>query len=59
MEQRDEEGNLSIGSVYVDQGAWHGFHLPNSAEYYGSFTGPLFIAQEYSLHLSDSLQRYS
>lgn len=57
MEQRDEKGNLSIGSVYVDQGAWHGFHLPNSAEYYGSFTGPLFIAQEYSLHLSDSLQR--
>ncbi|MCL1049778.1 cell wall anchor protein [Shewanella abyssi] len=57
MEQRDSKRNLTIGSVYVDQGAWHGFHLPNSAEYYGSFTGPLFIAQEYSLHLSDSLQR--
>ncbi|ABV89461.1 MGH1-like glycoside hydrolase domain-containing protein [Shewanella pealeana] len=57
MEQRDNKGNLTIGSVYTDQGAWHGFHLPDNADYYGSFTGPLFIAQEYSLHLSDSLQR--
>ncbi|MCG9729059.1 cell wall anchor protein [Shewanella sp. Isolate13] len=57
MEQRDSKGNLTIGSVYTDLGAWHGFHLPDNADYYGSFTGPLFIAQEYSLHLSDSLQR--
>ncbi|MGS0681076.1 MGH1-like glycoside hydrolase domain-containing protein [Shewanella sp. 125m-7] len=57
MEQRDNKGNLAIGSVYTDQGAWHGFHLPDNADYYASFTGPLFIAQEYSLHLSDSLQR--
>ncbi|ABZ74668.1 glycoside hydrolase family 37 [Shewanella halifaxensis HAW-EB4] len=57
MEQRDSNGNLTIGSVYTDQGAWHGFHLPDNADYYGGFTGPLFIAQEYSLHLSDSLQR--
>ncbi|WP_076414117.1 trehalase family glycosidase [Shewanella sp. UCD-KL12] len=57
MEERDNKGNLSIAATYVDQGAWHGFHLPDSEEYYGSFTGPLFIAQEYSLHLSDSIQR--
>ncbi|MEZ9593976.1 trehalase family glycosidase [Shewanella sp. 10N.261.52.F9] len=57
MEARDAKGNLAIGSVYTDMGAWHGFHLPDNADYYGSFTGPLFIAQEYSLHLSDSLQR--
>ncbi|MEZ9819514.1 hypothetical protein AB4238_02650 [Shewanella sp. 10N.286.45.A1] len=50
MEQRDSNKNLSIDSVYVDQGAWHGFHLPNTADYYGSFTGPLFIVQEYSLY---------
>ncbi|MCG9756389.1 cell wall anchor protein [Shewanella insulae] len=57
MEQRDPQGNLTIPAVYIDQGAWHGFHLPDSPAYYGDFTGPLFIAQEYSLHLSDSLQR--
>ncbi|MGE6651292.1 MGH1-like glycoside hydrolase domain-containing protein [Shewanella colwelliana] len=57
MEQRDKQGNLVIPAVYIDMGAWHGFHLPNDPAYYGSFTGPLFIAQEYSLHLSDSLQR--
>lgn len=57
MEQRDPQGNLTIPAVYMDQGAWHGFHLPDSPAYYGGFTGPLFIAQEYSLHLSDSLQK--
>lgn len=59
MEERDAKGNLVIPATYVDQGAWHGFHLPDTHEYFGSFTGPLFIAQEYSLHLSDSLQRLS
>ncbi len=59
MEERDTKGNLVIPATYVDQGAWHGFHLPDTPEYFGSFTGPLFIAQEYSLHLSDSLQRLS
>ncbi|CAM4183615.1 MGH1-like glycoside hydrolase domain-containing protein [Shewanella aquimarina] len=57
MEQRDQQGNLTIPAVYMDLGAWHGFHLPDTPTHYGSFTGPLFIAQEYSLHLSDSLQR--
>ncbi|AQS40599.1 Trehalase [Shewanella psychrophila] len=57
MEERDERGNLKIASTYVDKGAWHGFHLPDTPDYYGSFTGPLFIAQEYSLHLSDSIQK--
>ncbi len=57
MEERDKRGNLNIAATYVDQGAWHGFHLPDTAKYYGGFTGPLFIAQEYSLHLSDSIQQ--
>jgi len=59
MEERDTKGNLVIPATYVDQGAWHGFHLPEKTEHYGGFTGPLFIAQEYSLYLSDSLQRLS
>ena len=57
MEERDDRGNLKIASTYADKGAWHGFHLPDTPDYYGSFTGPLFIAQEYSLHLSDSMQK--
>ena len=59
MEQRDDKGNLVIKAAYVDLGAWHGFHLPDQADYYGSFTGPLFIAQEYSLHLSDAIARFA
>ena len=46
MGERDEKGNIKIGATYVDKGAWHGFHLPDTPSYYGSFTGPLFIAQE-------------
>ncbi|QFU25007.1 cell wall anchor protein [Shewanella eurypsychrophilus] len=57
MEERDDKGNLEIGATYVDKGAWHGFHLPDAPEHYGSFTGPLFIAQEYSLHLSDNMMK--
>ncbi|QYJ86120.1 hypothetical protein K0I73_18575 [Shewanella mesophila] len=48
---------MIIPAVYIDMGAWHGFHLPNEPDYDGRFIGPLFIAQEYSLHLSDSMSR--
>ncbi|WP_394204233.1 MGH1-like glycoside hydrolase domain-containing protein [Shewanella waksmanii] len=57
MEQRDNKGNLLIPAVYTDQGAWHGFHLPATATDFGAFTGPLIIAQEYSVHFSDAIQR--
>lgn len=29
---------------FSDLGAWHGFGLPDSANYYGGFTGPFIIA---------------
>ncbi|WP_028772806.1 MGH1-like glycoside hydrolase domain-containing protein [Shewanella waksmanii] len=57
MEQRDAKGNLLIPAVYTDLGAWHGFHLPADEADFGAFTGPLIIAQEYSVHFSDALQR--
>jgi putative isomerase len=39
---------------FSDMGAWHAFHLPalKDTEYYGGFTGPLYIAKEYGLWLS-------
>lgn len=57
MEERDKRGNLKIPSTYVDKGAWHGFYLPDSVEQYAGFTGPMIIAQEYTLDFSDSLQK--
>ena len=57
IEPRDKWRNLSIPAVYIDQGAWHGFHLPEKQSDYGSFPGPLVIAQEYSVYLSNNLQR--
>ncbi|RLV60790.1 cell wall anchor protein [Parashewanella curva] len=57
METRDSNRNLSIPAVYIDQGAWHGFHLPEPQDY-GSFPGPMVIAQEYSVYLSNNLQKF-
>jgi putative isomerase len=41
---------------FSDMGAWHGYHLPGEKDidYYGGFTGPLYIAQEYGIWLSKS-----
>lgn len=57
MEERDKRGNLKIPATYVDQGAWHGFYQPDSVEQYAGFTGPMIIAQEYTLDFSDRLQK--
>ncbi len=57
IEPRDKWRNLEIPAVYIDRGAWHGFHLPDKTEEYGSFPGPLIIAQEYSVYLSKNLQQ--
>lgn len=54
--ERDAKGNLLIPSVFSDMGAWHGYGLPDYGDeaFYGGFTGPLYIAQEYSLWLSSA-----
>ncbi|MBM7071099.1 cell wall anchor protein [Shewanella sp. 202IG2-18] len=57
IEPRDSKRNLEIPAVYIDQGAWHGFHLPTAVEDLGSFPGPLIIAQEYSIYFSKNVQQ--
>ncbi|MDP5145237.1 alpha-glucosidase [Shewanella sp. ULN5] len=39
-----------------DLGAWHGFLLPDDKSGYGAFSGPMIIAQEYSLFIADKLE---
>ncbi|WNC73226.1 alpha-glucosidase [Thalassotalea psychrophila] len=41
---------------FFDLGAWHGFLLPESESNYGSFPGPLIIAEEYSLYIAEKLE---
>ncbi|MBB1405203.1 alpha-glucosidase [Pseudoalteromonas sp. SG44-5] len=44
---------------FLDFGAWHGFLLPNDKSSYGAFTGPMIIAQEYSLFIAKQLEKLS
>ena len=42
---------------FFDAGAWHGFLLPDNEKNYGAFTGPMIIAQEYSLFITEALEK--
>ena len=42
---------------FFDFGAWHGFLLPENKKTYAAFTGPMIIAQEYSLFIADALEQ--
>jgi putative isomerase len=42
---------------FIDLGAWHGFLLPSENSALGAFTGPLIIAQEYSLFIAEKLDQ--
>ena len=49
---RDQDGSSNIAyNPLFDNGSWHGFLLPASAETQGSFTGPSIIAEEYNVLL--------
>ena len=37
-----------------DLGAWHGFLLPEKKSTYAAFTGPMVIAEEYSLFIAEN-----
>lgn len=54
----EPDDNYEI-NPFSDMGAWHAYHLPgiNDNNYYGGFTGPLYIAQEYGLWLSKCFNR--
>lgn len=41
----------------LDLGAWHGYLLPKDKAAYGTFTGPMIIAQEYSLFIAEQLEK--
>lgn len=42
---------------FFDAGAWHGFLLPDDKKTYATFTGPMIIAQEYSLFIAEALEQ--
>ena len=54
----DRYGNQRFNPL-MDRGAWHGFLLPVGADALGSFPGPMIVAEEYPLFLSDGLERLS
>ncbi|MDG1750243.1 MAG: alpha-glucosidase [Thalassotalea sp.] len=42
-----------------DLGSWHGFLLPNTAESYGAFPGPMVIMEEYGVYIAEKLDKLS
>jgi len=58
MKDYDKYGNQKF-SPLLDMGSWHGFLLPDEDSLLGSFTGPMIIAEEYSLFLAKSLEQIS
>ncbi|ASP48841.1 alpha-glucosidase [Cognaticolwellia beringensis] len=54
----DQNQNQKFNPLF-DLGAWHGFLLPDNESAYGAFTGPMIIAQEYSLYIADKLEKLS
>lgn len=42
-----------------DLGAWHGFLLPEQKDLSSAFTGPMIIAEEYSLFIAEKLEQLS
>ncbi|NMP32084.1 alpha-glucosidase [Thalassotalea sp. M1531] len=54
----DQYKNQRFNPLF-DMGAWHGFTLPDDAKYYGAFTGPMVIFEEYSLFIASALERLS
>ncbi|WP_286261191.1 alpha-glucosidase [Thalassotalea atypica] len=54
----DKYGNQQF-NPFFDLGAWHGYLLPDNQNTYGTFTGPLVIAQEYGLFISNAFEQLS
>ena len=52
----DSYSNLKYNPL-LDLGAWHGFLLPKSDSEWGGFTGPMVIAEEYSLFFARELDK--
>ena len=52
----DEYENQRFNPL-LDNGAWHGFLLPDKPDALGAFTGPLIIAEEYPVFIADTLEQ--
>ncbi|MCX7128083.1 alpha-glucosidase [Aeromonas sp.] len=52
----DSYDNLKYNPL-LDLGAWHGFLLPAKDSEWGGFTGPMVIAEEYSLFFARELDK--
>lgn len=44
-------------NMFSDMGAWHGYYLPDNKNSYGGFAGPLIIAEEYPVNLSNNISK--
>ncbi len=46
---------------FSDMGAWHGYylHMKEARDLYGGFAGPVIVAEEYPVNLSDSINKIS
>ena len=58
LRDQDKYNNIKFNPLY-DNGSWHGFLLPGSADTYGSFTGPSIIAEEYNVLLGKYMDQLS
>ncbi|MBC3872500.1 alpha-glucosidase [Undibacterium flavidum] len=57
MQDFDHYQNQQFNPLF-DAGSWHGYLLPDRAEFAGTFPGPLLVFEEYSLYLADALERF-
>ncbi|MYM31942.1 alpha-glucosidase [Duganella sp. CY15W] len=52
----DAEQNQRFNPMF-DAGSWHGYLLPETQALAGTFSGPMVIAEEYSLYIASALER--
>lgn len=52
----DGEQNQRFNPLF-DAGSWHGYLLPDQPALAGTFTGPLVVAEEYSVYIATALER--
>lgn len=52
----DAEQNQRFNPMF-DAGSWHGYLLPDKPALAGTFSGPLVVAEEYSLYIAPALER--
>ena len=56
MRNFDDKLNQKYNPLF-DQGSWHGFLLPSKQQDFGSFTGPMIVAEEFSVFIASKLDQ--